>query len=138
MRLRDWRPLPLITGFQATFVPFINVMWLLVGFLALSPAFLTLTGVPIQLPKAVMAEAVGGAGIVITVTESRLIYLHGQLIRLEELSDQLKVLVAAQQGPTVLIKADHRVPMETVAQIWDVCRRLGVARIAMATTRTPP
>lgn len=136
MRLRAWAPLPLLHWPEAALIPFVNMALLLLGLMTLGPALSTPTGMPLQLPRAVTAEALGGAGVVMTVTEQRLIYLNGQLITLEELSQHLAPLLAVS-GPatTVLIKADQRVPIDTLTRVWDTCRQLGVARVAVATTK---
>lgn len=125
---------PLITWPSAAIIPLVNVALLVTGFLLLGPSFVTATGVPLQLPNAVTAESVGSAAVTITITETGLLYVNGRLTALEELTTTLPPLVAT--GQTVLIKADARVPMGTMAAVWDRCRQAGAARIATATTRS--
>lgn len=129
---RPWPAPVLITWPSAAVIPVITVALLLTGFILLGPSFTTATGVPLQLPSAVTAEAVGAASVVITVHDAALVYVNGQLTTLEELATTLPPLVAG--GQTVLIKADAQVPMGVMATVWDRCRQAGAARIAMATT----
>lgn len=134
MRLKDWQPLPLAEWPQ-TAIPLINVMLLFAGFLLLAPMLLTPAGIPLQLPRAITAEAVGGAGITITITDQQLVYVNGHLTAMEELPRQMEAIVAANRSTTVLIRSDQRVPVALLARLWDLCRQLGVARVAMATTK---
>lgn len=132
MWFRAWKPLPPMAWPSAILVPVLNVWLLLVGWVLLGPAFTTTAAVPLQLPPAVTAEAVGDTPIVITLTPQSLIYLNDRLIAVEELRTALVPLV--RQGHAVLIKADAQAPVGRLAALWDLCRQLGVARIAMATT----
>ncbi len=132
MWFRAWRPLPLLTWPHAVLVPVLNVWLLLVGWVLLGPTFTTAAAVPLQLPGAVTAEAVGGAPVIITLTAQSLVYLNDRLITAEELPAALAPLVRQEQ--TVLIKADAHVSVGQLAKLWDTCRQLGAARIAMATT----
>ena|SRR3989338_3344944 len=133
MRFRTWAPLPLFGWPQVALIPLVNVVILLLGFLTLQSSLFVPAGLSLQLPKAVTAEAVGGAGVVITVTDQRLIYVNGQLTSSEELAAILQP--ALRHTPTVLIKADAQTPIGDMARIWDLCRQLGASRIAMATTK---
>lgn len=133
---RPWTAPALITWPSAVVIPFLTVGLLVTGFVVLGPSFLTPAGVPLQLPRAVTAEAVGPAGVVITMTDPSLIYVNGQLTTLDDLPQLLKPLLAAQAA--VLIKADARVPMGQMAKVWDLCRQLGASRVAMATTQASP
>ena len=135
MRLRAWQSPSLLLWPSAALAPLINVVLLLVGFVLQSPAFGTSTGVSLQLPHAVTAEAVGAGAVVITVTDQHLIYLNGLLTTMDELPTRLTPLLTETRA--VLIKADRQVPLGLVASLWDVCRQRGATHIAMATT-TPP
>ena len=132
MRFRSWTSLAPLTWPHALLVPVLNVWLLLAGWVLLGPTFTTAAAVPLQLPGAVTAEAVGGAPIIITLTAQSLVYLNDRLITTEELPTALTPLI--RQGQTVLIKADAHVPVGQLATLWDICRQLGAARIAMATT----
>lgn len=132
MWFRAWKPLPPLVWPSAALVPLLNVWLLLVGWVLLGPVFTTAAAVPLQLPGAVTAEAVGNASVVITLTSQSLLYLNDRLIAAEELRTALAPLV--RQGQTVLIKADALVPIGQLAALWDTCRQLGATRIAMATT----
>lgn len=135
MWFRTWKPLPPMAWPSAILVPVLNVWLLLAGWVLLGPAFTTTAAVPLQLPAAVTAEAVGDTPIVITLTPQSLIYLNDRLIAIEELPTALGPL--ARQGHAVLIKADAQSSIGRLAALWDMCRRLGVTRVAMATTASP-
>ncbi len=137
MRWGHWHPPALLRWPHTAVLPLVNVLLVLVGFAGLSPIFLTPTGISVQLPQAVTAEAVGGAGVVITISSPRLLYLNGQLLTVQELPPRLTVLLTEDPRRAVLIEADRQVEMGQVAAVWDVCRHVGVTRISMATTKAP-
>ncbi|MBI4226949.1 MAG: biopolymer transporter ExbD [Candidatus Omnitrophica bacterium] len=130
-----WTPLQPLRWPHGALIPLLNVLWLLVGWMLLGPAFTTASAVPLQLPNAVTAEAVGGDALVITVTARSLLYLNNQLTTLDELRATLAPLLR-QGRTTILIRADANAPIGPLASLWDLCRQLGAARVAVATT--PP
>lgn len=132
IRFHRWTPLPPLPWPHATLIPCLNVGLLLIGWLLLGPAFSTSAAVPLQLPNAVTAEAVGGDAVVITITAQSLTYVNDQLITTDELRAALRPLL--QDRRPVLIRADARVPIGQLAALWDICRQLGAGRVAMATT----
>lgn len=132
MEWESWSTPPLLAWPQTALIPFVNVTMLLAGLMVLAPTGQVPAGVHLQLPRAITAEAVGQAGVVLTITDQRLLYLNGELVTTAELGARLAPLLRG--GRTVLIQADRQVPMGLVAEVWDACRQLGAARVAMATT----
>lgn len=127
----SWPSPPLLTWPQTAVIPLVNVTLLLAGLVMLSPTTQVPAGLPLQLPRAITAEAVGQAAVVLTITERQLLYLNGELVTMAELGTRLTPLLSG--GRAVLIQTDRQVPMGIVAEIWDTCRRLGASRVAMAT-----
>ncbi len=134
-RSRRWPTPSLLLWPQAAVVPFVNVAFVLAGFVLLSSTLVTPTGIPVQLPGAVTAETIGKTAVVLTVTDRDLVYLNDQLTTVEALPEQLAPLVT--HGGPVVIRADHTVSMNRLTQLWDICRQAGASRIALATTRPP-
>ncbi len=130
---REVRKPPLIL-WPAAWIPLINVTLLLLGFVLLSPVMQTPSGVPFELPQTLTAEALTGPSATVIITEQESLYLNGTLTTLEEFPQLFESLQL--QGQTILIQVDRRVPLGQVAQVWDLCRRLGARRIHLATTST--
>ncbi len=128
-----WQAPALLLWPQAALVPLVNIALLLIGFLLLGPSLVTPTGIPLQLPGAITAEALGDSAVIVTITEHELVYLNGQLTTWDELPGRLGPLLG--RGGQVLIKADHDVSMGRMTQLWDLCRKAGASRVALATTR---
>lgn len=123
----------LLTWPEIVWAPAVTLMMFLIGWIPLSPLFISATGIAVQLPPAVTAEVVGTAGVVITITDDRRIYVNGELADMEGLEKNLSPLI--RQQPSVLIKADRKASMEVLGQVWDVCRKAGASKISMATSR---
>ena len=91
---------------QLDIVPLIDVVFLLLIFFMLTSSFVTQPGIKINLPRAVTSEAILEKNLIITITESNVIYLNQQAIELKELLPRLKQ--AADEGKSLLIKADRK------------------------------
>jgi len=112
-------------------VPLVNIVFLLLIFLMLSSNFIMQPGLKVELPKVVTSEAVKYEKIEILLTEGEQIYLNGRQVIIEELKPAFKE--AAKKNQAVLIKADRRVSLGKVSQLWDLARQSGIAQINIAT-----
>lgn len=129
--MRFKRHLTLKKG-QLDIVPLIDVVLLLLIFFMLTSAFVSHPGIKVNLPKAVTSEAILEKNLIITVTDKNVIYLNQQAITLKELVPELKQ--AAEEGKSLLIKADRKVPLGKIVEVWDLCRDAGIVKINIATT----
>lgn len=112
-------------------VPLIDVVFLLLIFFMLTSSFVSHPGIKIDLPKAVTSEAILDKNIVITITGDNVIYLNQQVVQLTELSE--KLILAANEGKSLLIRADREISLGKVVEIWDLCRDAGIVKINIAT-----
>lgn len=90
-------------------------------------------GIKINLPKAMTAEAIKDKNIVLTLNSENIIYLNEKPITPSELQNFLSELVASKQDKPLLIKADKDAQIGTVVRVWDICRKVGIAQINIAT-----
>lgn len=117
---------------QLDIVPLIDVVFLLLIFFMLTSSFVSPPGIKIDLPRAVTSEAILEKNIVITITDSNVIYLNQQVVQLTELLE--KLILAANEDKSLLIKADRGVSLGKIVEIWDLCREAGIVKINIATT----
>ena len=129
MRLK--RHLTLKKG-QLDLVPLIDVVFLLLIFFMLTSSFVSHPGIKINLPKAVTSIAILEKNLIITITDRNVIYLNQQAITLEKLA--LKLRQAVKEDGSLLIKADRKVPLGKIVEVWDLCRDAGIVKINIATT----
>lgn len=113
--------------------PLINVVFLLLIFFMLTSSFILQPGVRVNLPRAVTSEVLMKDTLVVTVTKDDKVYVNERLATRDELVSRIKV--AAREGRALLIKADKKVDLGKVIEIWDICRQSDVKQISVATTQ---
>ncbi len=113
--------------------PLIDVIFLLLIFFMLTSSFIFQPGIKINLPKALTSEVIQRENLIIIITEGNLLYINERPVDTEELSSRLKI--AARESKPILIKADRRVSLGKIVEVWDLCRREGVQKINIATTQ---
>lgn len=132
--MRFKRRLALKKG-QLDIVPLIDVVFLLLIFFMLTSAFVSYPGIKINLPKAVTSKAILEKNLIITITDRDVIYLNQQAVTLEKLALELRQAVGEDRS--LLIKADRKVPLGKIVEVWDLCRDAGIVKINIATTPKP-
>ncbi len=117
---------------QIDIAPLIDIIFLLLIFFMLTSTFVLQPGIPVKLSKAVTADALRPGSLVINLTFEGKIYCNAQEIKLPQALKDL-LTRAARQNSAVLIKADHRLSLGKIVEIWDMARQTGVAVINIAT-----
>ena len=113
-------------------IPLIDVMFQLLLFFMLTSSFVLDTGIKVDLPKASSSDTLTTHNIIITIAENKNIYLNSKMSNIENVT---KVLEKAQQQ-SVIIQADGQVPFEMIISVWDICRRLGIEKLSIATKKS--
>jgi len=113
--------------------PLIDVIFLLLIFFMLTSSFIFQPGIKINLPKALTSEVIQRENLIIIITEGNLLYINERPVDWEELSSRLEI--AARESKPILIKADRKVSLGKIVEVWDLCRREGVQKINIATTQ---
>ncbi len=111
--------------------PLIDVVFLLLIFFMLTSTFVLQPGIKVKLPKAITSEALKEKNLVIVITAGAKIYLDNEIISPDELSARLEE--AAQDERAVLIKADRKIQLGRVVEVWDLCRDVGITQVSIAT-----
>jgi len=104
----------------------------------LTASFIVMPGIKINLPKAVTSEAIKEKNIIITVTKENAIYLNEKPITSIELNNYLEGLVKLKQEKPLLIKADKDAQLGTIVSVWDICRKVGINQVNIATIEEIP
>ena len=113
--------------------PLIDVVFLLLIFFMLTSSFIFQPGIRVNLPRAVTSEILQKEMLVVVITEGNEIFISERPITRDELVS--RVTLAAQDGQSLLIKADKQADLGKVIEIWDICRQFDVKRISIATTQ---
>jgi len=110
--------------------PLIDCVFLLLIFFMLTSSFILVPGINVKLPKAVTSQQISIRRVVIVVTSEDIIYFEDKPITLKELFKILK----KKKTESVFIKADKDASLGRIVEIWDVCKKLGIDKIGIATT----
>ena len=117
---------------QIDIVPFIDIVLLLLIFFMLLSPLTSPSGINVKLPKAVTSD-ITKDNIIITITGENVIYFNGKITTLKEL---VQTLIRPQmKGRPLLIQADRRTSVGRIVDVWNLCRKLGIEKINIATNQ---
>jgi biopolymer transport protein ExbD len=117
--------------------PMIDVMLvLLIIFILLTTA--AVQGIKVDLPSASSAKTLDQKkSRVIAVANDGTISIDAIPVSMSELESQLRASIAATPDLAVILRGDRAVQYDKVMQVLDLCSKVGVASLGMASTRPP-
>lgn len=113
--------------------PLIDVVFLLLIFFMLTSSYIFQPGIRVNLPRAVTSEVLHRELLVITITGDNKVYINERPISGEELFS--RITIASRDEQPLLIKADKEADLGKVIEVWDLCRKVEVKQINIATTQ---
>lgn len=116
---------------QIDIAPLVDIVFQLLIFFLLTSSFVVQPGIKVKLPRAVTSSLLQDKNIVIMISSENIVYIESKIFSLDELKEYLKKL---GKNSTVLIKADKRVSLGRVVEVWDSCRDSGIEQLNIATT----
>ncbi len=116
---------------QINIAPLVDVIFQLLIFFMLSSSFVFQSGIKVKLPKAITSDIIKEENLIIVITRENVMYLNDKITTMRELENKLKK-IRKHQRP-ILIKADRRASLGRIVDIWDLCRKLGIERVNIAT-----
>ena len=130
--MRFKRQLKLQNGLeQIILAPLIDLVLLILVFFLLFFSFTTPFAMNIKLPKTIISDDIKEENLIITITGENVMYLNNKIATIKELRHELETSLKTKPG--VLIKAARRSSVGRIADVWDLCRDLGIERINIAT-----
>ncbi len=117
---------------EPNMVPLIDVALILVIiFMVLTP-ILVQSQLTVKLPKAKSgAPAEAQTTIHVEITRLGNVMVDGRAVRWENLERELALRLSKSSHKTVLVQADHTVPVEKVVAVLDIAKRLGVGKLGI-------
>lgn len=112
--------------------PLIDIVFILILFFMLTSSFMVQPGIKIELPKTVTASLLNLKRLTIVISSEDVVYLNGKVITNKELEDFLRR--NRENLKAVFIKADKNSSLGRVVEIWDICRKVGLSYVNIATT----
>ncbi len=133
MRLPDESDSPL----EINIVPMIDLVFSILAFFIISTLYLTRSeGLPVNLPTAATAEIQRQSTIKVTINPNGEIRLNGQLVELQQLTDQVSSIVVPNSESLVIINADETVAHGRVVSVMDSLRQVKGVKLAIAAERS--
>lgn len=113
--------------------PFVDVMLVLLVIFMVTAPMMT-QGLKVDLPKAdTKAMDVPDEKVTITVTKDSRIFIGGEEVALDRLTEILKANVKVQEQKEILLHADQDLPYRVIMQIMERAQKAGAEQIGMAT-----
>ena len=116
---------------QLNLIPFVDVIFQLLVFFMLLSSFTFNPGINVKLPKAVTSDVIKEENLIITITNSDVMYINNTVSTLTELKKELRH--SKNKDRLILIRVDRRASVGRIVDVWDLCRNLGIEKINIAT-----
>lgn len=125
-----------ITALEIT--PLIDVVFLLLLFFLLTATYVKNPSLDINLPKSSLDQATSReSDIAIGINREGELRYDNQEISMEKLEGILRAQYAENQEAVVVIRADDVARHGKVVEVMDLAKRVGFARLAIATQPKP-
>jgi biopolymer transport protein ExbD len=113
--------------------PLVDVSLVLVIIFMVTVPMLFQPMAEIQMPKAVTGSEQNKQLIYITFTQDRKILLDSDEVNFRQLYAQMKFKLEKSVERLIIIRADERLPYETVTQLMAMAKKAGAKKIVFAT-----
>ena len=113
--------------------PFVDVMLVLLIIFMVTAPMLSM-GIDVNLPR-VQAKSVDVAEekLVLTISESKDIYLNKNKLALGDLNAKLEAIFSSRLDREIFLRADRNVPYGFVVEVMSEVRKAGVDKLGMIT-----
>ncbi len=115
---------------QIDIVPLIDCVFLLLVFFMLTSSFVDVGGINVKLPKTITSDSVDTLSFSVVVSSEDIMYIAGKPYTIKE----IEVFLKKDNHESIFIKADRNSSLGVVVEVWDMCKRLGIEKIGIATT----
>lgn len=99
-----------------------DIVFLLLIFFMIASTLVTTSAIDIILPKA-SGKTENKRSIAVSITEDLTYYIDQKPVGESVLENQLVELLAQQQTPTIVLRAEKSVPVEHVVKVMDIANR---------------
>ncbi len=113
--------------------PSLTAGLLLLIFSLLSSAFAIPRGTAVKLPRAITSDVLLDENDIISVSGEDVLYFNNRVVTIKELRRLLGRTPHSQKP--ILIKADRRATMGRIVDVWDLCRKMNLEKINIATSK---
>jgi biopolymer transport protein ExbD len=130
--MRFKRHYSIIKG-ELNMAPLIDVVLLQLIYFMLTSSFIMQPGIKINLPQAATTETVKEKEVVISVSETGVIFYKDVPTTIEQLEALLSREAKKSSNLILILKGDKETKHGMVVSVMDTARKVGINRIAIAT-----
>ncbi|MFA7602170.1 MAG: biopolymer transporter ExbD [Novosphingobium sp.] len=122
---------------EINITPFVDVVLvLLIIFILMTTA--AVQGIKVDLPSASSAQTLEAQkSRVIAVSNDGTVSIDAIPVSMSELEGQLRTSIANTPDLAVILRGDRAVQYDRIMQVLDLCSKVGVPSLGMASTRPP-
>ena len=114
-------------------VALFDILIIVFGFTLLSSRFIFAPGITIELPRVAADDLVGiRTDAVLTIGANEMLLFEGAILNYDNFVDRLGEHFQGDPDGSLLIRADRRIPMQTLLEVAELARSAGVARVQVA------
>jgi biopolymer transport protein ExbD len=122
-------------GFESmNVIPLVDVMLVLLTIVLTTSTFIAVGAIKVSLPKATAETSRTQQPLTITIDRAGAIYLAAEPTTLEALD---LVLAATAKETPVLIRADHRIDLQSFVNVLDRIKKVGFTAVSLQTEVLP-
>lgn len=126
---------------EINLIPFIDILLVIVIFLAVTTTYARFAELKINLPTSSAEQTpTQPRQIEVAVAESGRYQIDNSALgdaSVDELAAALKTAAGTRDDPVIVINADARAAHQSVVNVMEAARRVGLTRITFATQTTP-
>jgi len=112
-----------------------DIIFLLLIFFLLTSQFIISTSVKVKLPGAKSMEQSTPSRMIVTITEGGGIFFENAPVGIDLLPAKLNAFKAANNQDNLVIRSDKSVPLETVIQVLDAAKGIGIEKFVIETEK---
>ncbi len=114
--------------------PFLDTVFNLLIFFALSLNFISTPGIRVNLPKSTAQEIVReDKDLRVVISATNRLFLNERPVEMEDLANRFREEARLNRQTQILIQADEQVAHGTVVRVMDLARSAGLHRLAIIT-----
>ena len=114
--------------------PFLDTVFNLLIFFALSLNFISTPGIRVNLPKSTAQEIVReDKDLRVVISATNRLFLNESPVEMEDLANRFREEARLNRQTQILIQADEQVAHGTVVRVMDLARSAGLHRLAIIT-----
>jgi biopolymer transport protein ExbD len=124
---------------EVNLIPLIDVLLVILIFLAATTSFTRYQQMELTLPQA-SAEALDPDALMIAISQDGVFALNGQLLSatsVDDIAEALDAAAASKPEAVLVINADAKATHEAVVRAMEAARKAGIERVNFA-TQSPP